>query len=136
MGNTPEVLFVCVHNAGRSIAASVLLDNYANGKIAVSSAGSNPAKEINPTVAEVLRERGLDPSKQFPKPLTDSATQQADVIITMGCGDACTIYPGKRYLDWDLQDPSGKSIDEVRKIVDQIEEKVLGLVKELTASYN
>lgn len=136
MGNTPEVLFVCVHNAGRSIAASVLLDKYANGKIAVSSAGSNPAKEINPTVAEVLRERGLDPSKQFPKPLTDSATQQADVVITMGCGDACAIYPGKRYLDWDLEDPSGKSIDEVRKIVDQIEEKVLGLVKELTASYN
>ena len=136
MGNTPEVLFVCVHNAGRSIAASVLLDKYANGKIAVSSAGSNPSKEINPTVAEVLRERGLDPSKQFPKPLTDSATQQADVVITMGCGDACAIYPGKRYLDWDLEDPSGKSIDEVRKIVDQIEEKVLGLVKELTASYN
>ena len=136
MGNTQEVLFVCVHNAGRSIAASVLLDHYANGKIAVSSAGSNPAKEINPTVAEVLRERGLDPSKQFPKPLTDSATQQADVIITIGCGDACTIYPGKRYLDWDLEDPSGKPIDEVRKIVDQIEEKVLGLVRELTASYN
>ena len=134
MGNTPKVLFVCVHNAGRSIAASVLLDKYANGKIAVSSAGSNPAKEINPTVAEVLRERGLDPSRQFPKPLTDSATQQADVVITMGCGDACAIYPGKRYLDWDLEDPSGKSIDEVRKIVDQIEEKVLGLVKELTSS--
>ena len=134
MGKTPEVLFVCVHNAGRSIAASVLLDHYAKGKIAVSSAGSNPAKEINPTVAEVLRERGLDPSKQFPKPLSESVTQQADVVITMGCGDACTIYPGKRYLDWDLEDPSGKPIEKVLKIVDQIEEKVLGLVKELTTN--
>ena len=134
MGKTPEVLFVCVHNAGRSIAASVLLDHYAKGKVTVSSAGSNPAKEINPTVAEVLRERGLDPSKQFPKPLSESVTQQADVVITMGCGDACTIYPGKRYLDWDLEDPSGKPIEKVRKIVDQIEEKVLGLVKELTTN--
>ena len=134
MGKTPEVLFVCVHNAGRSIAASVLLDHYAKGKIAVSSAGSNPVKEINPTVAEVLRERGLDPSKQFPKPLSESVTQQADVVITMGCGDACTIYPGKRYLDWDLEDPSGKPIEKVRKIVDEIEEKVLGLVKELTTN--
>lgn len=131
MENAPEVLFVCVHNAGRSIAASVLLDHYSNGKIKVSSAGSNPGKEINPTVAEVLKERGLDPSKQFPKPLTDSATQKADVVITMGCGDACTIYPGKRYLDWDLEDPAGKSIEVVRNIVNQIEEKVMGLVKEL-----
>ena len=131
MNKTPEVLFVCVHNAGRSVAASVLLDHHGKGKVKVSSAGSNPGKEINPHVAQVLKEKNLDPSKEFPKPLTQSAEQQADIVITMGCGDACTFYPGKRYLDWELEDPAGKSLDEVRGIVEEIERKVLELLKEI-----
>lgn len=131
MSTKPEVLFVCVHNAGRSIAASVLMDHHSSGRIKVTSAGSNPAKEINPVVAQVLEERGLDFSKAFPKPLTESATQHADIVITMGCGDACTFYPGKRYLDWELEDPAGKPIEKVRTIVDQIEQLVLDLIHEL-----
>lgn len=131
MNEIPEVLFVCVHNAGRSVAASLLLDHYAAGRVKVSSAGSNPGSEINPTVAQVLRMRNLDPSKEFPKPLSDLATQKADVVITMGCGDACTIYPGKRYLDWEIEDPAGKQIEVVRKIVDEIEQRVIDLCNEL-----
>lgn len=131
MNEVPQVLFVCVHNAGRSVAAAVLLDHYAQGRIGVSSAGSAPAKEINPAVAKILLDKGLDPTREFPKPLSDSATQRADVVITMGCGDACTIYPGKRYLDWDLEDPAGKPPEKVREIIDEIEKKVLALIEEI-----
>ena len=127
----PEVLVVCTHNAGRSVAARVLIDHYAQGRINVRSAGSTPGDTINPAVAQVLAERGLDAAKEFPKPLTDEMARAADVIITMGCGDACPVYPGKRYLDWDLPDPAGKSIDEVRPIVDDIERRVQALVEEL-----
>lgn len=134
MNEIPEVLFVCVHNAGRSVAASVLLDHYGAGKVKVSSAGSNPGSEINPTVAQVLRMRNLDPSTEFPKPLSDLATQKADVVITMGCGDACTIYPGKRYLDWEIEDPAGKPIEVVEKIVDEIEQRVIDLCNDLTGA--
>ena len=128
---TPEVLYVCLHNAGRSIAAAVLTDHYARGRVHVRSAGSQPGRDINPAVAAVLRERGLDPDQQFPKPLTDETAQAADVIVTMGCGDACPVYPGKRYLDWELTDPAGKSVEEVRPIVDDIDERVRKLLAEL-----
>jgi len=129
--SVPEVLYVCTHNAGRSVAAAVLTEHYARGRVHVRSAGSEHGSEINPAVAEVLRERGLDPDQQFPKPLTDEAARAADVIITMGCGDACPIFPGKRYLDWELTDPAGKSVEEVRPIVDQIDERVRELLSEL-----
>jgi arsenate reductase len=128
---TPEVLYVCTHNAGRSVAAAVLTDHYARGRVHVRSAGSQPGRDINPAVATVLRERGLDPDQQFPKPLTDEAARAADVIVTMGCGDACPVYPGKRYVDWDLTDPAGKSVEEVRPIVDDIDERVRNLLADL-----
>ena len=131
MSDEPEVLYVCIHNSGRSVAAAVLTNHYARGRVHVSSAGSQPGSEINPVVAEVLRERGLDPDQEFPKPLTDHAARAADVIITMGCGDACPFFPGKRYLDWQLIDPAGKPIDEVRPIVDRIDEHVRELLAEL-----
>ena len=131
MSQIPEVLVVCTHNAGRSVAARVLIDHYAHGRINVRSAGSAPGDAINPAVAAVLAERGLDASKEFPKKLTDEAAQAADVIITMGCGDACPVYPGKRYLDWDLTDPAGRPIDEVRPIVDDIDRRVRVLIAEL-----
>jgi arsenate reductase len=131
MNNVPEVLYVCIHNAGRSVAAAVLTEHYARGRVRVRSAGSQPGSEVNPVVAEVLRERGLDPDQQFPKPLTDEAARAADVIVTMGCGDACPIFPGKRYLDWELTDPAGKNIEEVRLIVDAIDGHVRELLAEL-----
>jgi arsenate reductase len=131
VNRTPEVLYVCVHNAGRSIAAAVLTEHHGQGRVRVRSAGSSPGSEVNPAVAAVLRERGLDPDRQFPKPLTDAAAREADVIVTMGCGDACPFYPGTRYLDWELTDPAGKSIEEVRPIVDDIEQRVRGLLDEL-----
>jgi arsenate reductase (thioredoxin) len=127
----PVVLFVCTHNAGRSVAARVLLDHYANGKVDVRSAGSAPVDEINSAVAAVLRERGLDPSRDFPKPLTAGDGLAADVIVTMGCGDSCPVYPGKRYFDWELDDPAGLSVDEVRPIVDEIDRRVRRLLTEL-----
>ncbi|HEX7168340.1 MAG TPA: arsenate reductase ArsC [Acidimicrobiales bacterium] len=131
MSDVPEILVVCTHNAGRSVAARVLLDHYGRGRVTVRSAGSSPGDEINPAVAQVLTERGLDVSKEFPKPLTDEAARAADILITMGCGDACPVYPGKRYLDWDLVDPAGKPVGEVRPIVDDIERRVLSLLAEL-----
>jgi protein-tyrosine-phosphatase len=131
MTDAPEILVVCTHNAGRSVAARVLLDHYGRGRVVVRSAGSAPGDAVNPAIAEILTERGLDVSKEFPKPLTDEAARAADIIITMGCGDACPVYPGKRYLDWELTDPAGKSIDEVRPIVDEIERRVLALIDEL-----
>jgi len=131
VSSVPEVLYVCTHNAGRSVAAAVLTDHYAQGRVHVRSAGSEPGTEVNPAVAEVLRERGLDPDQQFPKPLTDEAARAADVIVTMGCGDACPIYPGTRYLDWELSDPAGKTVEEVRPIIDHIDERVRQLVSDL-----
>ena len=131
MSERPEVLYVCVHNAGRSVAAAVLTAHHGAGRVRVSSAGSAPGTTINPVVAEVLRERGLDPDREFPKPLTDDAARAADVIVTMGCGDECPFFPGKRYLDWELTDPAGLPIEEVRPIVDEIERRVLALLDEL-----
>jgi arsenate reductase len=133
MPEITEVLFVCVHNAGRSQMAAALLDHHAAGKVRVRSAGSDPADTINPAVVQAMAELGLDLSKQFPKPLTGDAVRAADVVITMGCGDACPIYPGKRYLDWELADPAGKTAERVRPIRDEIDQRVRQLLAELTA---
>jgi protein-tyrosine-phosphatase len=130
----PTVLFLCVHNAGRSLAARVLLDHYAQGRIIVESAGSEPGEQLNPAVVAVLVERGLDPGREFPKPLTDDTARSADVIVTMGCGDTCPFYPGKRYVDWELVDPAGRPVEEVRPIVDEIDRRVRGLLAELVPS--
>ena len=127
----PEVLFVCVHNAGRSQMAAALLDRYAAGRVVVRSAGSAPAETINPAVAAVMAESGLDLSREFPKPITTEAVRASDVVITMGCGDACPFFPGKRYLDWKLEDPAGKDTDTVRRIRDEIDALVRGLLAEL-----
>jgi len=127
----PEVLFVCVHNAGRSQMAAGLLDKRGAGRIRVRSAGSTPAAELNPRVVEAMQEIGIDISHEFPKPLTDEFVKAADVVITMGCGDACPIYPGKRYEDWDLVDPAGKDLETVRQIRDDIDVRVQALVNQL-----
>ncbi len=131
VSDVPEVLFVCVHNAGRSQMAAALLDHHAAGRVAVRSAGSTPADEINPAVIEVMDELGLDLSKEFPKALTTEAVEGADVVVTMGCGDACPVFPGKRYLDWELPDPAGKPVEEVRSIRDEIDRRVRTLFEEL-----
>ncbi len=131
MSDHPEILVVCTHNAGRSVAARVLLDHYGAGRVTVRSAGSAPGEVINPAVAELLTERGLDVSKEFPKPLSEEVARRADVIITMGCGDACPVFLGKRYLDWDLDDPSGRPVDEVRPIVEEIDRRARALLVEL-----
>jgi arsenate reductase len=133
MTDKPVVLFVCTHNAGRSLAAKVLLDHYAAGRVDVRSGGSEPGDQLNPSVVAILAERGLDPSREFPKPLTDQAVQEADVVVTMGCGDECPFYPGKRYLDWDLPDPAGQPAEVVRPIVDEIDRRVQSLLRELGA---
>lgn len=133
MSDVPEVLFVCVHNAGRSQMAAALLAHHADGRVLVRSAGSEPAERLNPAVVESVSELGLDISQEFPKPLTDDAVRAADVVVTMGCGDACPLFPGKRYLDWKLDDPAGKDIDEVRRIRDEIDVRVRALLAELTA---
>lgn len=133
MPDVPEVLFVCVHNAGRSQMAAALLDHHARGRVHVRSAGSVPADTINPAVREVMAELGLDLSTEFPKPLTDDVVRAADVVISMGCGDACPVYPGKRYLDWELTDPAGKSPEEIRPIRDDIDARVKALLAELTS---
>jgi arsenate reductase (thioredoxin) len=122
---------VCVHNAGRSQMAAALLDHYAQGRVQVRSAGSEPADRINPVVVEAMAELGLDVSQQFPKPLTTDGVRAADVVITMGCGDACPIFPGKRYEDWALDDPAGASLDEVRRIRDDVAARVRRLLDEL-----
>jgi arsenate reductase len=131
MARKPVVLFLCTHNAGRSLAARVLLEHYAKGRIDVRSAGSEPADELNPSVVAVLKEKGLDPSGERPKLLTPEDGVAADVIVTMGCGDTCPVYPGKRYVNWDLADPAGKPIEEVRPIVEVIDERVRALLAEL-----
>ena len=133
MPDTAVVLFVCTHNAGRSLAARVLLDHYAKGRLDVRSAGSAPGTDLNPAVVTILQERGLDPSKDFPKPLTDEAARIADVIVTMGCGDECPFYAGKRYLDWELPDPKGRPLNEVRATRDDIANRVRVLIAELDA---
>ena len=127
----PEVLFVCVHNAGRSQMAAGLLDKLAEGRVHVRSAGSEPADQINPAVVEAMDEVGVDMSNEFPKPLTDEVVRAADVVITMGCGDACPVYPGKRYEDWALDDPAGQDLETVRRIRDEIDRRVETLVAEL-----
>jgi arsenate reductase (thioredoxin) len=127
----PEVLFVCVHNAGRSQMAAGLVKLRSDGRIHVRSAGSTPATELNPSAIEAMEELGVDMSDEFPKPLTDEAVRAADVVITMGCGDACPIYPGKRYEDWHLDDPDGKDLDTVRRIRDEIDRRVQHLIGEL-----
>jgi arsenate reductase len=127
----PEVLFVCVHNAGRSQMAAALLDQLAAGRVTVRSAGSEPADRVNPRVVEAMEEIGLDVSREHPKPLTGDAVQAADVVITMGCGDACPIYPGKRYEDWELNDSAVADLDGVRRIRDEIAGRVRRLVDEL-----
>lgn len=134
MTNVPEVLFVCVHNAGRSQMAAALLDHHAEGRVTVRSAGSVPADTINPAVVAAMGELGLDLSKEYPKPLTDDAVRAADVVVAMGCGDACPVHPGKRYLNWELADPAGRGIDAVRAIRDEIDERVRGLLAELTGT--
>jgi arsenate reductase (thioredoxin) len=131
MKPVPEVLFVCVHNAGRSQMAAALLSDRAQGRVHVRSAGSDPTDQINPAVVAAMQEVGLDLSQEFPKPLSDESVQAADVVITMGCGDACPIYPGKRYLDWELDDPAGKPLEEVRPIRDEIDRRVKILLDEL-----
>jgi arsenate reductase len=131
MTERPTVLFLCVHNAGRSLAGRVLLDHHAGGRIDVRSAGSEPGPQLNPSVMAILAERGLDVTKEFPKPLTDDDARQADVIVTMGCGDTCPVFPGKRYLDWDLPDPAGRTVEEVRPIVDEIDRRARALLDEL-----
>jgi protein-tyrosine-phosphatase len=127
----PEVLFVCVHNAGRSQMAAALLDHHAAGRVHVRSAGSTPAEEINPAVIAAMDEISVDLTKEFPKPLTDDVVRAADVVVTMGCGDACPVYPGKRYLDWDLPDPHERPVDEVRAIRDEIDRRVKALLGEM-----
>ncbi|MEV8371595.1 arsenate reductase ArsC [Kribbella sp. NPDC056861] len=134
-GTTPEVLFVCVHNAGRSQMAAALLDHHAAGRVVVRSAGSQPASQLNPAVVEAMAEIGLDISKEFPKPLTDEAVRASDLVITMGCGDECPYFPGKRYLDWALDDPAGRGIEAVRVIRDEIEVRVWELVDEFVAGH-
>ena len=132
--DAPEVLFVCVHNAGRSQMAAALLNQQTGGRVRVRSAGSEPASSLNPRVVEAMQEVGIDISQEFPKPLTDTSVRSADVVITMGCGDACPIYPGKRYEEWDLEDPAGKDVETVRRIRDEIGARVKKLVGELVPS--
>jgi arsenate reductase len=127
----PVVLFLCTHNSGRSIAAMVLLQHYAAGEVDVRSAGSDPASELNPSVLALLEERGLSPLHAFPKPLTEADALESDLIVTMGCEDTCPVYPAKHYEEWDLRDPAGFSIEEVRPIVDEIERRVLALMVDL-----
>jgi arsenate reductase (thioredoxin) len=127
----PEVLFVCVQNAGRSQIAAGLLDKIAAGRVHVRSAGSDPAEDINPNVRIAMEEVGVDLDKEFPKPLTDEVVRAADAVITMGCGDACPIYPGKRYEDWELDDPADEDLDGVRRIRDEIERRLRTLLEEV-----
>ena len=129
--DVPEVLFVCVQNAGRSQMAAALLDHYAEGQVHVRSAGSAPADQINPEVVTAMSELGIDVGKEFPKPMTDEVVQAADAVITMGCGDACPIYPGKRYEDWEVDDPADADLDGVRQIRDDISQRVRALLAEV-----
>jgi arsenate reductase len=130
----PSVLFVCVHNAGRSQMAAGLLSQLAGDRVEVRTAGSEPADELNPMVVEAMAERGVDLSHEQPKLLETDAVAEADVVITMGCGDVCPVFPGKRYEDWDLEDPAGKGLEAVRRIRDEIDQRVRDLLSELNAA--
>lgn len=127
----PEILFLCVHNAGRSQMAAAFARRLGGERVIVHSAGTSPGERLNPAVVEVMRERGIDITDEVPRALTDAMGRDADVIVTMGCGDSCPVYPGKRYLDWELTDPAGKGLEEVRPIRDDIERRVRALVREL-----
>ncbi len=131
MSDKPSVLFVCVHNAGRSQMAAGWLSHLAGDRVEVRSAGSAPAAGVNPVAVEAMKEVGIDIADQKPKILTTEAVEASDVCITMGCGDACPIFPGKRYLDWTLDDPAGQGIEAVRPIRDEIKTRIEGLIKEL-----
>ena len=133
MNSVPEVLFVCIHNAGRSQMAAALLEHHAQGRVRVRSGGSAPADRINPAALAAMKEIGIDMSREHPKLMTDEAVQASDVVVTMGCGDACPVYPGKRYEDWKLDDPAGKSLEEVRPIRDEIDRRVKALLAELVS---
>ena len=133
MSPRPTVLFVCVHNAGRSQMAAGYLQHLAGGRIDVRSAGSQPAEQVNPVAVEAMAEEGIDIAGEQPKVLTAEAVQESDVVVTMGCGDACPFYPGKRYEDWVLDDPAGQGIDAVRPIRDEIRTRIEGLMAELLA---
>jgi arsenate reductase len=128
---TPEVLFVCVHNAGRSQMAAALLEKRADGRVRARSAGSEPADAVNPVAVEAMRELGIDLSRATPRRLEDDAVREADAVITMGCGDACPVYPGKLYEDWEIEDPAGKDLETVRRIRDEIDERVRDLLARL-----
>lgn len=127
----PIVLFLCVHNAGRSQMAMGFFQHLAGDRAIAWSGGTEPGTEVNPSAIAAMRERGIDITAEFPKPWTEEIVQAADVVITMGCGDSCPLYPGKRYLDWELDDPAGKSVDEVRPVRDEIERRVRRLLDEL-----
>ena len=127
----PSVLFVCVHNAGRSQMAAAYLSNLAQGAIEVRSAGSQPADQVNPAAVEAMREEGIDISAELPKVLTTEAVKDSDVVVTMGCGDECPFFPGKRYEDWVLEDPAGKGVESVRPIRDEIKGRIQQLISEL-----
>lgn len=131
VSDTPTVLFLCVHNAGRSQMAAGFLRHLAGDRVSVLSGGSEPASEVNPAAIEAMKEKGIDITDQYPKPWTDETVGVADVIVTMGCGDACPVLPGKRYMDWELEDPAGKGVEEVRPVRDEIERRVRALMAEL-----
>jgi protein-tyrosine-phosphatase len=130
--DVPEVLFICVHNAGRSQMAAALLNHHGGGRVHVRSAGSAPAQEINPQVIAAMAEIGVDLGEEYPKPLTDDVVAAADVVVSMGCGDACAVYPGKRYLDWAIDDPAGEPLEAVRTIRDDLDARVRALLTDLT----
>ena len=132
----PVILFACVHNGGRSLAAKVLAEHHGGGAVVVRSAGSEPGDALNPAVVEVLHERGLSTEGEAPTMLTPEGVQEADVVVTMGCGETCPIFPGKTYEDWLLDDPKGQDVDTVRRIVDEIEQRVLALLAELDRARN
>ncbi len=134
MSDTPSVLFVCVHNAGRSQMAAAYLTHLGGDRVEVRSAGSAPADAVNPAVVAAMAEEGIDISAEIPKVLTNDAVKESDVVITMGCGDVCPIYPGKRYEDWVLEDPAGQGVDSVRPIRDQIRGRIEGLLTEILPS--
>jgi arsenate reductase (thioredoxin) len=134
MADIPEVLFVCTHNAGRSQMAAALLDHQAAARVRVTSAGSQPADQLNPAVVQAMSEIGLDISRELPKRLTNDKVKPADIVITMGCGDACPVYPGKRYLHWNLPDPAGLSLAEVRPTRDEIQRRVAALLADIETS--
>jgi protein-tyrosine-phosphatase len=131
VSDAPTVLFVCVHNAGRSQMAAALLQRHAGGRVQVRSAGSTPAEEVDPAVVEAMAEVGVDLASAIPRRLHDEDVLEADVVVTMGCGDACPVYPGKRYEDWDLPDPAGKTFEQVRPIRDEIDRRVRTLLEQI-----